>query len=607
MEIMFKLFLLALLFVGTTDCIVSACNMMHLKGIYLTPNKLRPAGSSWLVGLLYRPPNSSSSYWNILRAEIEAVGVDNYDGCLLLGDFNVNMSAGNFSSNRNQLSELMEEFNFDQMVKQSTRIMVNGDVISGSIIDLVYTNRPYSLIHVDTASCGKVPLSWKRAHITPVFKGGDKSLVTNYRPVALTSVLCKLLEGFIVKNIQEHIYANGLLNLGQHGFVSGKATGLITTTRITHATPAAAYAHSPERDWEYDGQVPDEEADDGCIDIARQLVEENNFINVILGGGRANLLPNTTLDPEYTAENTTGSRRDGRNLIDQWLSDKASFSSHYVWNKTAFEQIDPTSTEFVMGLFEPSHMRYEVERLNDTAGEPSIVEMTEFAINLLSNRDEDGYFLMVEGGRIDHAHHDSVAYKALTDTIAFHEAAERAVEMTDSADTLIVVTADHGHAFTMGGYASRGNPIFGYDDWGNGTDGKPYLTLSYASGPGGIRLAESYINNGERPNHVNSNYNSKDFIQDATAPLNYEPHGGADVAIYAHGPWAHLYHGTQEQNYIPHVIRYAACYGDSQENACTRATEEPPMCTGSAHPTAHAPCASLILLLAYLIMIMFEI
>ncbi|XP_041452661.1 uncharacterized protein LOC121405776 [Lytechinus variegatus] len=68
--------------------------------------------------------------------------------------------------------------------------------------------------------CGKVPLSWKRAHITPVFKGGDKSLVTNYRPVALTSVFCKLLEGFIVKNIQEHINANGLLNPGKHGFVS---------------------------------------------------------------------------------------------------------------------------------------------------------------------------------------------------------------------------------------------------------------------------------------------------------------------------------------------------------------------------------------------------
>eukprot|EP00057_Strongylocentrotus_purpuratus_P014345 XP_011668819.1 PREDICTED: alkaline phosphatase, tissue-nonspecific isozyme [Strongylocentrotus purpuratus] len=61
---------------------------------------------------------------------------------------------------------------------------------------------------------------------------------------------------------------------------AGKATGLISTARVTHATPAAAYAHSAERDWENNDRVPDEEADEGCIDIARQLVEENNFINI---------------------------------------------------------------------------------------------------------------------------------------------------------------------------------------------------------------------------------------------------------------------------------------------------------------------------------------
>lgn len=70
---------------------------------------------------------------------------------------------------------------------------------------------------------GKIPSSSKCANITPVFKIGDKSLVTNYRPVALTSVLCKLLEGFVVKARQEHVYASGLLNPGQHGFVSGKS------------------------------------------------------------------------------------------------------------------------------------------------------------------------------------------------------------------------------------------------------------------------------------------------------------------------------------------------------------------------------------------------
>ncbi|XP_030842761.1 alkaline phosphatase [Strongylocentrotus purpuratus] len=380
---------------------------------------------------------------------------------------------------------------------------------------------------------------------------------------------------------------------------AGKATGLISTARVTHATPAAAYAHSAERDWENNDRVPDEEADEGCIDIARQLVEENNFINLILGGGRVNFLPNTTLDPEYGDENTTGYRTDGLNLIEQWLSVKGS-SAQYVWNKTALDRVDLSSTEYLLGLFEPSHMKYEVDRLNDTAGEPSIAEMTELAINMLSS-DEDGFFLMVESGRIDHGHHMGVAHKALTDTIAFHEAVAKAIEMTDSDDTLILVTADHGHAFAIGGYASRGNPIFGYDDRNNGSDDKPYLTLSYANGPGGIALADSYINTGARPNHYTSDYDSEGFVQDATVPAISETHGGADVAIYAHGPWSHLFHGTHEQNYIPHVVRYAACYSDSEDNACTRATEEPPMCTGSAHPTVLARCASVILPLISLI------
>eukprot|EP00057_Strongylocentrotus_purpuratus_P034146 XP_794100.4 PREDICTED: intestinal-type alkaline phosphatase [Strongylocentrotus purpuratus] len=320
---------------------------------------------------------------------------------------------------------------------------------------------------------------------------------------------------------------------------------------------------------------------------------------LILGGGRVNFLPNTTLDPEYGDENTTGYRTDGLNLIEQWLSVKGS-SAQYVWNKTALDQVDLSSTKYLLGLFEPSHMKYEVDRQNDTAGEPSIAEMTELAINMLSN-DEDGFFLMVESGRIDHGHHEGVAHKALTDTIAFHDAVAKAVEMTDSDDTLILVTADHGHAFVIGGYASRGNPIFGYDDRNNGSDDKPYLTLSYANGPGGIALADSYINTGARPNHYTSDYDSEGFVQDATVPAISETHGGTDVAIYAHGPWSHLFHGTHEQNYIPHVVRYAACYSDNEDNACTRATEEPPICTGSAHPTVLARCASVILPLISLI------
>ena len=65
------------------------------------------------------------------------------------------------------------------------------------------------------------------------------------------------------------------------------------------------------------------------------------------------------------------------------------------------------------------------------------------------------------GGRIDHGHHGNKAHKALTETIAFSEAVEKAMSMTDIEDTLIIVTADHSHVFTMSGYASPENDILG--------------------------------------------------------------------------------------------------------------------------------------------------
>merc|ERR1719259_983902 len=86
--------------------------------------------------------------------------------------------------------------------------------------------------------------------------------------------------------------------------------------------------------------------------------------------------------------------------------------------------------------------------------------MTEKAIQIL-RKNEKGYFLLVEGGRIDHAHHNSNAYRALHETVEFDNAIAKARQMTSSSDTLIIVTADHGHTFTFAGYPERGNPIFG--------------------------------------------------------------------------------------------------------------------------------------------------
>jgi alkaline phosphatase len=196
--------------------------------------------------------------------------------------------------------------------------------------------------------------------------------------------------------------------------------------------------------------------------------------------------------------------------------------------------------------------------------------MTEAAIKRLQ-QDEDGFVLMVEGGRIDHAHHEGNAARSLEDYVAFDAAIKKALELTSRDDTLIVATADHSHTFAITGYPKRGNPILGLavDVDGEvmlGSDGKPYTTLSYANGPGAVfpalpkdsstgTQAESP---GPRPDLIKVDTTNIDFKQQALVPMGSETHGGEDVAVFAWGPYAHAFHGVVEQNLIFHVMAKAA-------------------------------------------------
>ncbi|XP_022104227.1 alkaline phosphatase-like [Acanthaster planci] len=337
----------------------------------------------------------------------------------------------------------------------------------------------------------------------------------------------------------------------------GKATGFVTTARVTHATPACLYAHSPHRGWESNAYIPEKEAALGCTDIAHQLVTLGNNTKVIMGGGRRKMTPNNFSDYEYPQ--LKGERTDGRNLIEEWQAAKDTQTSLFVWNLEEFKKVEPEKTEFLLGLFEPSHMQYEAERKD----EPSIAEMTEKAIRILQ-KDKDGFFLMVEGGRIDQAHHNGFAGYAFEETVAFEAAVAKAMEMTNEEDTLVIVTADHSHVMTIGGYPSRGNPILGLYDLGVGDDDLPFTTISYANGPGGTAEQISYNLTGSRRNLTGTDTETPRFIQPAIVPLGRETHGGEDVAIYANGPMSHLFHGVHEQNYMAHVVRYAACLGDKK-------------------------------------------
>lgn len=345
---------------------------------------------------------------------------------------------------------------------------------------------------------------------------------------------------------------------------AGLATGLVTTTRITHATPASAYAKVPHRDWEADTNMRGASSDT-CKDIARQLIEwpEGSF-DIVLGGGRAKFLPADTPDPEYTG--TMGERGDGRNLITEWTG--KSGAHRFVFDKAGFDGIDFASDLKVLGLFEPSHMQFELDRPADKAGEPSLAEMTRAAITRLT-QNPDGFVLMVEGGRIDHAHHGGNAIRALEDTMAFDLAIAAALDMTDAEDTLIIVTADHSHTLTIAGYPQRGNPILGLavsglggEGGATGIDGLPYTTLSYANGPGACRETGKDANGTPaydctRQDLTDVDTYVPDFRQPALVPLYSETHGGEDVAAFASGPGANLMTGVIEQNEIYHIMARA--------------------------------------------------
>jgi alkaline phosphatase len=361
----------------------------------------------------------------------------------------------------------------------------------------------------------------------------------------------------VIRGNYKSVAGNETMTILEMAEASGRSTGIVSTARLTHATPGSTYSHSPDRDWESDSDIlrrSKDAYDAGFPDIARQMIETKygNGLEVALGGGRSKYMPKETRDPEYTDQ--FGERSDKRDLVAEWL--KKNGDSAYVWNKQQFDAIDPKKTKHLLGLFQRSHMQYEFDRKNDKAGEPSLAEMTSKAIDILA-QNRKGYFLMVEGGRIDHAHHDGNAYRALSDTVALSDAVRAALSKVNLDETLIIVTADHSHVFTIAGYPARGNNIVGLvrevDDAGNveqnpslDRDKKPRTTLSYANGLGYVP--------GDRPVLTDAQVTDPNYRQEATVPLIAETHGGEDVAIFATGVNAHLIRGSMEQNWIFYVM-----------------------------------------------------
>jgi alkaline phosphatase len=372
--------------------------------------------------------------------------------------------------------------------------------------------------------------------------------------------------------------------------LAGLSTGIVTTTRITHATPAATYAKSADRDWEDPSEMPQSAIDAGCLDIAVQLIQYQSSLNtgyegantdgieVVMGGGQRHFLPQYKSGP---AQSGVGTRPDGRNLVDEWKT--LNPKGVYLDSRANFDATNFEEATQVFGLFGASHMRFEANRQHNGYDQPSLSEMTANAIKVLQ-KNAKGFFLMVEAGRIDHAHHAGNAYNALSETVEFSNAVEVALQATNSDDTLIIVTADHGHVFTMAGYPKRGNPILGkvvplgQTKPSLAEDNLPYTTLGYANGRGhrhlGLETDADECYDGPvfsgRADLMGLDTTQPGFFQESLVPLTSETHSGEDVAIYASGPGAHLISGSNEQTIIFHVMNHAAGLIDKAERALSR-------------------------------------
>ncbi|NRR33957.1 alkaline phosphatase [Oxalobacteraceae bacterium] len=325
----------------------------------------------------------------------------------------------------------------------------------------------------------------------------------------------------------------------------GKAVGSITTTELTHATPAATFSHICNRNAQYA--------------IAAQVVPGGagyntallDGVDVLMGGGRNHFTP-------FDASSNKAGRADGRNL----LTELAAKGYVVAANKT--EMNAAAAGKKFIGLYSSkSHLEYELDRtatppLGEGASQPSLAEMTVKAMDLLA-ANKDGYFLMVEGGRIDHALHGTNAKRALTDTIAFDDAVKAALDKAKLSDptlanTLIVVTADHDHTLAFNGYGKRGNPILDINrDYKDNqptkdADDNTYTTLVFGNGP-------------NRPNTRASldsaTVLADNYLQETGVRLASETHGGGDVKLFATGAGAKSFKGTLDNTKVFSLLKSA--------------------------------------------------
>lgn len=300
----------------------------------------------------------------------------------------------------------------------------------------------------------------------------------------------------------------------------GKSTGLVATSEITHATPAAFGAHDISR----------KNMDEIANDYFDEKIKGEHKVDVLLGGGTSNFV------------------RADRNLTEEFQ--KSGYS--YVTDR---EQLLKDKNEQVLGLFAPGGLDKAIDRNEQT---PSLEEMTNAAIDRLS-KDKDGFFLMVEGSQIDWAGHDNDIVGAMSEMEDFEKAFKAAIEFAKKdKHTLVVTTADH----STGGLSlgAKGEYNFDANAIKAAKRTPDFMANEIANGANVEETLKKYIDlqlTPEEIQSVNDVAPSKDVtkIDDAIEEIFNKRsftgwttggHTGEDVAVYAYGPGKDVFAGVQE-------------------------------------------------------------
>ncbi|TMW47959.1 hypothetical protein DOY81_006960 [Sarcophaga bullata] len=338
----------------------------------------------------------------------------------------------------------------------------------------------------------------------------------------------------------------------------GKRTGIVTTTRIKHATPAATNAKIYHCDWECDTKVPTESKP-----YFTDITTSGNKFNVIMGGalkplGAKNLNDVRTIKFEGDTEEIC-ERGDGLNLPQKRLDYGKSINDSriFVKNLKELEEVDLKEINIIMDLFRNNQITYSIAR---EKGEPSLKEMTKAAIDVLERvTNSKGYVLLVE-------------------VFEFDQVIEAAIEKTNADETLILVTDDHSHSATLNEYSKRSVDISGFAN--KTSDSIVYETIMYTNGPGFYdHLANGTLNTNSSThiwqpltNLTEEQCAAHTSRHMATVPLKDESHGGEDVSVFALGPGSSLVRSVFKQNYLTFIISYAGCMGPAKnfDETCSK-------------------------------------